>query len=182
MHSFSWWRMVGRVMECKGGAPLTNEIKIFKHCFTILPGPHTLSLLPMLATWSRPASTWHDSCVITHAQHLSLWRQSPDTWRKYPRTTLLQYLTPQLIIPSPDNHFEDIKDANPIDSASVCQIIFVPVIYCHYTHYYCTLTISFCTHHVTMKDVGFKSPQFTAPSQPIGLLESIMVAQALCDW
>ena len=38
--------MVGRVMECKGGAPLTNEIKIFKHCFTILPGPHTHSLLP----------------------------------------------------------------------------------------------------------------------------------------
>lgn len=37
--------MVVRVMEYKGGAPLTNEIKIFKHCFTILSGPHTFSLL-----------------------------------------------------------------------------------------------------------------------------------------
>lgn len=42
--------MVGRVMECKEGAPLTNEIKIFKHCFTILPGPRSLPRY-LVATW-----------------------------------------------------------------------------------------------------------------------------------
>ena len=31
--------MVVVVIEKEGGPPLTNEIKIFKHCFTILPGP-----------------------------------------------------------------------------------------------------------------------------------------------
>lgn len=180
MHSFSWWRMVGRVMECKGGAPLTNEIKIFKHCFTILPGPHTLSLLPILATWSRPASTWHDSCVITHAQHLSQWRQSPDTWRKYPCTTLLQYLTPQLIILSPIITLRTSKTPILLTARLCARLYLFPLFIV--TTLIPPLTISFCTHHVTMKDVGFKSPQFTAPSQPIGLLESIMVDQALCDW
>lgn len=62
--------MVVRVMEYKGGAPLTNEIKIFKHCFTILSGPHTLSLLR--TRYMEQASLHvHDSCAITHAQHLS---------------------------------------------------------------------------------------------------------------
>lgn len=28
-----------------GSGPLTNEIKIFKHCFTILLGPHALFLV-----------------------------------------------------------------------------------------------------------------------------------------
>lgn len=30
-----------------GGAPLINEIKIFKHCFTILPVTQALSLCDM---------------------------------------------------------------------------------------------------------------------------------------
>lgn len=37
-------------------------------------------------------------------------------------------------LPHPGNHSEAIRDVNPIDSPTVCQIIFVPFIYCHYTH------------------------------------------------
>lgn len=162
MHSFSWWRMVGRVMECKGGAPLTNEIKIFKHCFTILPGPHTLSLLPILATWSRPASMWHDSCVITHAQHLSHWRQSPDTRMKCPRTTLLQYLTPQLIISALIITLRT-SETPILSTAPVCLPRYISFLLFIAATLIPPLTISFCTHHASMKDAGFKSPSLQHP-------------------
>lgn len=64
MHSLSWWRMVGRVMESEGGAPLTNEIKIFKHCFTTLPVP--LCYLATAGGGRTPSRIWHHGCVITH--------------------------------------------------------------------------------------------------------------------
>lgn len=115
MHSFSWWRMVVRVMECKGGAPLINEIKIFKHCFTILLGPHTLSLLPTHYTEQAGLYvTWqvcHYSCTAS---------LSPKTEPRYKEEISMHHT---FSVPytaanhhCPDNHFEDIRDANSIDS------------------------------------------------------------------
>lgn len=95
-----------------------------KYLNTVLRYYRALTLTPcyLLATWSRPASTWHDSCVITHAQHLSHQRQGPDTKRKCPRTTLLQYLTPLLIIPAPIITSRTSESYRQL--LSVCQVIF----------------------------------------------------------
>ena len=136
MHSFCWWRMVVRVIECRGGVPLTNEIKIFKHCFTILTVPHTLPELPTCYMEQAGLySMWQDSCSITHAQHLSQQRQTPlheEEMSSYRTFTLLY---------TADNHpctntpVEDSRDANPVDS--LCQsarLYFRPFIFCNYIH------------------------------------------------
>lgn len=120
-------------MECKGGAPLTNEIKIFKHCFMISPGLHTLSLLP--TRYTAEAAVQPDLRVITHVPHLSHLSRGPDTRGKCPphRSFTVPYNTANH--PCPDNHFEDIRDANLIDSpCPSARLYFSPFIYCCNTH------------------------------------------------
>lgn len=107
-----------------------------KYLNTVLRYYRALTLFPcyLLATWSRPLC---DMIVVPLLMHniCHTKDKGPDTRRKCPRSTLLQYLTPQLIIPAPDNHFEDIRDADPIDSLCLsARLYFVPFIYCHYTH------------------------------------------------
>lgn len=107
MHSFSWWRMVGRVMECKDGAPLTNEIKIFKHCFTILPGPRSLFRY-LVAT-----------CPCSHIIAASLLMQNiclgEDGAQKRKGNKTHPPLSTTTHLPHPDNCFQDIKNcqSNP---------------------------------------------------------------------
>ena len=61
--------------------------------------------------------------------------RAPDTKRKCPpRYT---FTVPHTIAnhPSPDDHFEDIRDACLIDSSCPsARLYFLPVIYCLYTH------------------------------------------------
>ena len=135
-----------------------------KYLNTVLRYYRALTLTPcyLLATWSRPASTWHDSCVITHAQHLSHQRQGPDTKRKCPRTTLLQYLTPSLIIPAPiitsrTSELPVLSTAPVRLPGYISFLLFIASTFIR------PLTISFCAHHVTMKDAGFKLPSLQHP-------------------
>lgn len=182
MHSFSWWRMVVRVMECKGGAPLTNEIKIFKHCFTILTGPHTLFLLPTCYVEQTGFYVTRQLCHYSWTTSVSATTERM-TWggnvhfpHFYCTFSTLQLTLPALIITLRTSVMPILS------TVSIClpNYILFRLFIAHTLIQ--PLMISFCTHHVTMKDVGFKITQFTAPSQPIGLLESIMVDQALCDW
>lgn len=142
-------------MECKGWAPLTNEIKIFKHCFTILRGPHRLFLLPIRYV-EYLTSMSHDSCAITHAQHPSQGRQSPYTWRKYPHLSL-----PRLIIPAPIITLRTSKTPILLTASKSARLYLFPLFIANTL--ILPLMISFRTHHVTMKDVGFKSPSLQLP-------------------
>lgn len=132
MHSLSWWRMVGRVMEGEGGAPLTNEIKIFKHCFMTLLVP--LCYLPAAGEGRTPSGVWHHGCVIT----------LPTTFVSVGfKVWYMEQIPPRHHHPQPQSHVlclphgvfllsEAITGADPIGSP-VCHIIFLPFIYCRYT-------------------------------------------------
>lgn len=126
MHSFSWWRMVGRVMECKGGAPLTNEIKIFKHCFTILLGPHTFPFTCLLRAWP-PRGMIVVSFLIYNICLCA-------TCRKCPHATLLQYFSPQLIIPALIITWRTWQTPVWLTACLPAKLYLFPFIYCHYTH------------------------------------------------
>lgn len=132
--------MVGRVMECKGGAPLTNEIKIFKHCFTILPGPG--SLYPRYLVAARP-----HRLIITHAKHLSWWRRSPGPGRK--STPPSTHFTRPLIIPAIRGIKKRPSNPRPVHLPDPCS--------------FCLLTTSFRSHHVTVTDAGFKPRSLRHP-------------------
>lgn len=154
MHSFSWWRMVGRVMECKGGAPLTNEIKIFKHCFMILLGPRTFPVTCLLWAWPP-----RDMIVVSFLIYNICLCDA--TCRKCPYATLLQYLSHQLIIPAPIITSRTRRTPVRLTACLPAKLYLFPLFIV--TTLIPPLTISSCTHHVTMKDEGFKWPSLQHP-------------------
>lgn len=95
--------------------------------------------------------------LLTHNICLT---RGPDT-----RPMLLQYLTPQLIIPAL------IITLMALEMTLLLTIDVTLPDYIFFTLFIATalilpLRISFCAHHVTMKDVGFKLPGLQrSPSQ-----------------
>lgn len=143
----------GNGVQGEEGAPLTNEIKIFKHCFTILAAPHTLPLLPTCLRGVGTASVVpllkHNICLSGDGTH--------DMGRKCPLTTLCTVPhAPQLIMPGPMITLRDISDADSYrrPSRRSARLYFVPS-YLSPLRPVPPLTISFRSHHAAMKDVGF---------------------------
>ena len=166
MHSFSGWRMVVRVMECRGGAPLTNEIKIFKHCFTILTLPHTHTLCYLLATWSREASTWHQLLHHSRATSVSAEMEPVTRGGNDPFTVHSRHSSSHLPWWSLGGHQSCRSYRQPLSGR---RLIFPSPLFIAATTIL-PLTISFRTHHVTMKDAGFKSPSLRHPPSQLALL------------
>lgn len=152
MHSFSWWRMVGRVMGCRGGAPLTNEIKIFKHCFTILPGPsYSFPVTYSLRGAGRPPQDIMVVSLLIHNICLSEDRaqiHGGNISALHVSSTSPQLIIPALIITLRTSKTPILLMARLSARLYLFTLFIVSTLIR-------PLVISFCTHHVTMKDLGF---------------------------
>lgn len=66
-------------------------------------------------------------------------------------------------------------------TAIVCRLDYISLVLFRTAALIQPLTISFCSHNVTMKDAGSKLPSLQHPSSQLASLRSIMANQALCD-
>lgn len=156
--------MVGRVMECRGGAPLTNEIKIFKHCFTILPG---LSY-SFLVTYSLHGARQPPQDIIVVSLLIHNICLSEDRAQIHGRNIPAPYVSsasPQLIIPALITTLRTSKPPILLTTCLCARLYLFPLFIV--TTLIWPLMISFCTHRVTMKDLGFKLASLQHPPRQL---------------
>lgn len=155
--------MVGRVIEGVGGAPLTNEIKIFKHCFMTLLVP--LGYLAAAPESRTPSGIGHHSYVISQPTTFVLTGLKAGDMGQIPALPLppqhhhqLHLVSFTIVFLSPVKPSETwILLAAQSARLYISSLLFIVAALVS------PLTTSFCNHHVTMKDAGFKSPSLQHP-------------------
>lgn len=127
MHSFSWWRMVVRVMEYKGGASLWQmKLKYLNTVLWYYRSPHILSLLPMQRRDMIAAPLLMQNICLTKGR---AWMRGGNVL-----TPLLSRISTRLIIHALVITFR--TSAMPILSTASVRLpdyISFAFIYCYYT-------------------------------------------------
>lgn len=141
-------------MESEGGAPLTNEIKIFKHCFMTLLVPPCY----------RPAAQVGSDTIrnltsqLCHQSSNNICLGGIQSLIPGTNATTPPPPPPPRLVSSVMVSLSSVKplQAQTPLAALSARLYFFPLFIV--ATLVLPLTTSFCDNHVTMKDAGFKSP------------------------